>query len=203
MAIANFTDLKNAVIAHLERDDLGPHIDNLVLLGSSQVSQDIRVQDMLKRLTVTVDDRFIDLPANFLEMISFRLITSPIRIISPISIQEMARRRRAENGIPRFYAIHEQIELDIVPDQSFSGEFIFYEQLAPLSDANPTNTLLVRVPGLYLYASLAASAPFLMNDERLQTWATLYLNLVTTVNRIARTKTHGAPLVSRVVGGIA
>ena len=44
----------------------------------------------------------------------------------------------------------------------------------PMSDTNPTNEYLDVCPDLVLYASLAESAPFLMDDPRLATWQALY-----------------------------
>jgi hypothetical protein len=43
-----------------------------------------------------------------------------------------------------------------------------------MSDENPTNEYLDVCPDLVLYASLAESAPFLMDDPRLVTWDNLY-----------------------------
>ena len=45
-----------------------------------------------------------------------------------------------------------------------------------MSDTNPTNEYLDVCPDLVLYASLAESAPFLMDDPRLATWDGLYTN---------------------------
>jgi hypothetical protein len=51
---------------------------------------------------------------------------------------------------------------------------LLYQQAIPaLSDSNTQNWLILREPGLYLYQSLAHSAPYLKNDQRLVMWAQL------------------------------
>ena len=43
-----------------------------------------------------------------------------------------------------------------------------------MSDCNPSNLFLATCPDLLLYGALAEAEPYLMNDERLATWASLY-----------------------------
>ena len=50
----------------------------------------------------------------------------------------------------------------------------YYKIPKVLSDTNPSNEYLDVCPDLILYASLAESAPFLMDDPRLATWQALY-----------------------------
>lgn len=44
----------------------------------------------------------------------------------------------------------------------------YFTKIAPVSDGQ--NWLILREPGLYLYASLAHSAPYLRDDARIMTW---------------------------------
>jgi hypothetical protein len=43
-----------------------------------------------------------------------------------------------------------------------------------LSDTNLSNIWLANTPDLLLYAALGEAEPYLMNDERLQVWASMY-----------------------------
>ena len=64
-----------------------------------------------------------------------------------------------------------------------------------MSASNTTNDILTSFPDLYLYSCLAESEPFIMNDERLQVWASLYLAGVKSANESAqRGRTSSAPL---------
>jgi hypothetical protein len=46
--------------------------------------------------------------------------------------------------------------------------------LSKLSTSNTTNWLLTSNPDIYLYGALLQAAPYLQDDARIQTWATLY-----------------------------
>ena len=61
-------------------------------------------------------------------------------------------------------------------------EVDFYKTLTPLSESNTTNSILTNYPELYLYGALAESSPFLMQDERLNTWAGLYKEALANAN---------------------
>ena len=64
-----------------------------------------------------------------------------------------------------------------------------------LSDSNTTNTILTNYPELYLYGALAESAPFIMQDERINTWGTLYKEALKNANETSsRGSTTSSPL---------
>jgi hypothetical protein len=76
---------------------------------------------------------------------------------------------------PSFFTIiGTEINLGVTPDSAKTLEIAFFKKLTALSDSNLTNTILTNYPDLYLYGALAESAPFLMQDERLDVWAKLY-----------------------------
>jgi hypothetical protein len=58
---------------------------------------------------------------------------------------------------------------------------LYYGKPTLLSDTNPSNIFLANYPDALLYASLAEAEPYLMNDARIQTWATLYDRAVTAI----------------------
>jgi len=70
--------------------------------------------------------------------------------------------------------------------------------LPALSDSNTSNWLLDLAPDAYLYASLLESAPFLRDDERLQTWTALYGAAVNQLNKVSERGTHGGSLRMRI-----
>ena len=60
------------------------------------------------------------------------------------------------------------------PNSATTLQVNYYKKLDTLSDSNTTNTILTNYPELYLYGALAESAPFIMQDERINVWGTLY-----------------------------
>lgn len=200
MALDSFANLKTSIAAHLDRDDLTDHIPDFITLAETRHKRDIRIREMLDRASLTVDDRYVNLPTGFLEAQTIRLLTDPVTPLSMISADEMSRRRRSGTGKPAYYTIHEQIEFDVDTDQSYSGEIVYYKELTALSNANTSNALLVRAPDAYLYGALSASAPFLMNDERLQIWNSLYRLAVDGLSASSKQGRYVGPLISRPYG---
>jgi hypothetical protein len=58
-----------------------------------------------------------------------------------------------------------------VPTGDVSYDIRYYARIPALSVSNTSNWLLLKSPDLYLYSALAASAPFLKDDERIAVWA--------------------------------
>jgi hypothetical protein len=117
-----------------------------------------------------------------------------------LNLHEMNRRRQEATGRPSFFTIHEEIEFDVTPAESYTGEIIAYHAVTALSGSTASNAILVKAPDAYLYGSLLASAPFLVADERIQTWGALYKSAVTGLNMRASSSRRVGPLVSRVSG---
>lgn len=199
MALDNYTDLQEAIADYLD-DDLTDQIKDFIRLAEARHRREIRIREMVKRESITVNARYIDFPTGFLEARNLRIITNPMRVLSEVSVHEMNLRRRDETGLPSFVTFHEQIEFDVVPDSAYSGEIIFYKAVDRLSDSVATNDILDIAPDAYLYGALLASAPFLLNDERVQLWGTLYAQARDSLNATAKASRRTGPLVSRVAG---
>lgn len=174
MSLSDITGLRETIARHLDRDDLAGDIDTFIRLAEARHQRDIRIQEMLTRAALTVDDRYVDIPTGLLEAKTIRLLTNPRTVLDNKANHEMDRVSREGTGKPRSFTVHAQIEFDTFPDQSFSGEIIYFAALTLLDDTNPVNALLTRAPDAYLYGSLLASAPFLGDDPRIQVWAGLY-----------------------------
>lgn len=201
MALDSYDGLKQEIADHLDRDDLASSIDGFIDLAEARHKREIRIREMSARSQATATERFLSLPPGFLQAQTLRILTSPVTALTELSLHEMNRVRRETTGKPAYFTIHGgEIEFDVTPDESLTVETVFYAALTPLSAAAPSNALLVRAPDLYLYAALAASAPFLMNDERLELWAALYSTGRDFLNMEDRMSRRIGPLVSRVSG---
>lgn len=174
MAISNYSELKTAVADFLNRADLTSVIPTFISLAEADFNRKIRHRKMLTRSTATLDTHFTALPGDFLEAYNVQLNTTPVRpmeYITPEYADELRQGRFSASGQPRYYTlIGDTLEAIPVPDASYTVELTYYTSLTALSDASTTNWLLTSHPDLYLYASLAASAPYLKEDERLPMW---------------------------------
>jgi hypothetical protein len=202
MALDSYANLKTAIIDFLDRGDLSGHVDDFIDLAEARHKREILIREMLARSQAPLGGRFLSLPSRFLKMVTLRLLTTPITVLEEINLHEMNRERDTGTGKPMFYAIHEEIEFDITPDDAYTAEIIHYASFVPLDSTNTSNGLLVRAPDAYLYGALVASAPFLASDERIQTWETLYGMARDGLLIADRKARHGTPLASRLAGSV-
>lgn len=82
----------------------------------------------------------------------------------------------ASTDQPLFYSDYDYQHWLIIPtpDAEYPAEFAYYELPPLLDDTNQTNWLTDYAPQLLLYGTLLEAAPFLKNDERIQTWQQMY-----------------------------
>jgi hypothetical protein len=79
-------------------------------------------------------------------------------------------------GAPEFYAEYgfEHLLVAPTPDAAYPFEMAYWELPEPIDSTTQTNWLTQYAPDILLYGSLLEAAPFLKNDDRVQTWASLY-----------------------------
>jgi hypothetical protein len=200
VSLDSYSNLKTAIQAHIDRTDLSSYVDDWIDIAEAWHARDIRIREMIARDDITIDDRQESVPSRVLEVISLRLLTTPVTVLQYVNPHEMNRVRQEVTGRPAYFTIHEEIEFDVEPAESYSGEIISYKSVVALSSGDPSNAILVKAPDLYLYGSLLAAAPFLMADERIAVWGTLYKSGVEALNARARQSRVVGPLVSRVAG---
>lgn len=206
--ISTYVELQQSIEDHLDRDDLSSQIQNFIVLAEARHKREVRIREMMTREDIDILDRFVDLPDDFLDMRYLRVRTPSgtrykryLPDLEELAVHQLTLRSTNEKRCPSAFAVHgESIEFDADPDRPYEGDLFYYTELTPLSDANPSNALLTRAPDVYLYGSLLASAPFLLNDERLRVWGELYANSKDTLNSSERQARRGGPLVAKVQG---
>lgn len=180
MALDTFSGLKTTIADYLNRDDLTSAIPSFITLAEAKFNRKLRVRQMVKRATATVDTQYFAFPSDFLQSKEFQLNTNPITYLQYVT-QNQGDYGSATNyvaaGKPQFYTIiGTQIQVIPTPDASYTGEITYYGKITALSDTNTSNWLLAYAPDLYLYGALLEATPYLKDDERLATWSTLYTN---------------------------
>lgn len=203
MALDTYTNLKIAIADYLDRDDLTSQIDDFIDLAEARMCRDVRIREQVVRAQATFDARYTALPDGFIQMRTLRLLTEPVTDLIEVNFDEMNRLRVEDNmatGRPSYFNIHEEIEVDITPDQDYTAEMIYWGKFTPLSGSNETNDLLTRAPDLYLYGSLLEAEPFLANDERLTMWSNLYQQGVDSLQAADRKSRYGGAIASQVKG---
>jgi hypothetical protein len=131
---------------------------------------------IVARADTTSGTETVGLPTDFLEMRDVHLRTTPVKSVSYLSPNSFyATARTTEAGFPVNYTIlASEIQFAPIPDSAYSIQMLYYGKPQYLSDSNIVNVFLTNYPDALLYAALGEAEPYLMNDARLQTWATLY-----------------------------
>jgi hypothetical protein len=178
MAITTYAELKSSIANWLNRDDLTSVIPDFISLTEAGINRDLRHYKMINRVDATLDSRYVQMPADWLETVRFGITSGTTYRLELVSRDDMLEYRQNTSdiaGIPKFYAnIGDTIEVFPTPAAEYQMQLQYYAKTPALSDSNTTNWLLTDAPDIYLYGALVQAAPYLNDDARTQTWAALY-----------------------------
>src|SRR5215471_14349221 len=121
MALDTYANLKTAIINFLDRSDLTGYVDDFIDLAEARHKREILVREMIARSQAPTLGRFLALPTRFNKMKTIRLLTNPVTVLTELNMHEMNRERDERTGKPIFYAVHEEIEFDVTPDDTYTA----------------------------------------------------------------------------------
>jgi hypothetical protein len=211
--ITDYTSLQTAVIEWLARDQdttLIARIPTFIQLFEAKMNRELFVRQMELRSTTTADTsttepEFISLPTDFQSMRRVRLSSvtgkPALEFRSALQMDELRLSSGNIPGQPRYFSVFGvEMELLPTPDQNYTIEMVYRQNIPPLS-ANSTNWLLTLAPDLYLYGALLESAPYIKEDARIQTWGLGFQSARDSLNVLGMTSTFNAgPLQVRSSG---
>ena len=178
MAFTSYSDLQAAVASYLARTDLTTQIPDFIQLAELRLRRELRLRQMLKvaTTTTTANDSTVELPSDFLQMRDLHFNTSPIATLKYDAPNVFYRNTYSTiSGKPTNYTVlAQEFQLAPIPDTNYTLQMLYYAAPPFLSSSNTSNVFLANCPDLLLYGALAEAAPYLMDDARLQTWASLY-----------------------------
>jgi len=192
MAINTYATLQTAVANWLDRSDLTDRIPEFIALAEARMNRTLRLAIMLNvdqttlggAAALVAGTRDYALPSGYLQMLDFHLRTSPITTLSYLTPENMNRMwAGSQGGRPVAYTIFsdnasgtpiKSVRLGPSPGSAYDYSITFYKKIDALSDSNTTEQMLTNNPDVYLYGALLEAEPFLMNDQRVQLWATAF-----------------------------
>ena len=185
MAINTYGTLQTAVANWLDRDDLTDRIPEFIALCEATFNRVLRIRAMETTVSdTTVGGTKTDaLPTGYLQMREIHLTTSPVVSLSYITPEIMYRIRSGSTSAkPNSYTIvGDNLLFGPTPDGAYTYDMTYYKAFDALSDAATTNWIILNAPDLYLYGTLLQAEPFLMNDQRVQLWATAFRQAIADV----------------------
>ena len=185
-AFTSYDNLKTNIADYLARSDLDEKIPMFVSLAEKRLNRDLRLRQMLQQSTYNLTSGYtVPTPADFLEMKDMHIDGNPpVNLIFKSVSQFYRLGTTGQSGQPVSYTlVSDNFVLAPRPTISNVINMTYYKIPKVLSETNPSNEYLEVCPDLLLYTSLVESAPFLMNDERLTTWESLYTRGLTSITK--------------------
>ena len=178
MSLSTYSDLQTSIANYLARSDLTSQIPDFITFAENRLRRELRIRQMLKSVTTATvsGDNTVELPADFLQVRDFVVMTNPIQPLSYSSPSALSNDPRAsEVGVPLSYTIlANDFQVSPAPDGVYTVRLLYFSAPAYLSSSNTSNVFLTTAPDALLYASLIEAEPYLMNDARINTWGTMY-----------------------------
>ena len=186
MALTTYDELKTSVADFLNRDDLTSVIPDFITLAETSLNRTLRHWRMEKRANAVANTQYTALPSDYLEMIRLSIIDSTTSTIENVGQFEISKLRAQNNnttGKPvNFTILDGSIELNPTPDAAYEIQLLYYGKIPPLNAQTTSNWVLENYPDAYLYGSLLHTAPYLQEDARATTWASLYKTATDAIN---------------------
>ena len=207
MAIGTFAELKTAAANWLDRSDLTDRIPEFIALAEARFNRILRIRDMetvSTDISTTGGTREYPLPTGFVQMKEFHLTTDPLTPLAYITPEMMTRLwAGSSSGKPEvFTVIADNVRLGPSPDAVYTTSMLYYKTFTALSDDAATNDMLTNNPDVYLYGTLLEAEPFIMNDERVQLWATAFKQAIDDIqNQDNKDRHSGSQLRVMNTGG--
>jgi hypothetical protein len=185
MAISTYSELNTAVANWLDRDDLTDRIPEFIALCEARFNRLLRIRAMeYKQTASTVSgQRNLALPTGFIQMRNLQINTSPIVPMQYVTPEIYDRLYGSTlTGTPQMYTIiADEIQLGPIPGSVLTIEMLFYKKFDALTALATTNWMITNAPDVYLYGCLLEAEPFIMNDPRVQLWATAFKQAITDI----------------------
>lgn len=200
MPFTTYAELQSSISNFLNRDDLTDVLPDFIALAEAMIERDLRHWRMQERAETTLSERYTTRPGDWLETIRLTIDETGYGDLRAVSMNEMAVMRARANdvaGVPQYYCYsQDEIEVFPTPDASYTAELVYYKTIDSLSDSNTSNWLLALAPDVYLYGALIHSAPYLHDDVRAQTWASMYQAAVQRLNDESKTSQYSNQTLS-------
>lgn len=211
--ITDYASLQAAIASWLARADLTTQIPTFIRLAEARMNKDLRVLDMQSEFigTVTASNKSMVLPGGALELQSVRLDVAgrPVEVkpLAPVWMSQKDDVTGSPLGYVRVGDILYIIGGNIPnvgpghPDQDVAYSILYMRSIPALGTITITpappgggsggttteitsNWLILKEPGMYLYASLIEASPYLHDDARTLVWAEQYKSILSAM-RIA------------------
>jgi hypothetical protein len=206
MSLDTYANLKLEIIDWSHREDMDLKVDTFIDLAESEMFANtveplqLRDEETLVAFSTSITDRFVALPTGYQSMRKVR-----IQVVNGESVELRFRAPSqldilSSTGMPLFYTITDQIEMERVSDQVYAGEFQYYQDFTPLSDAATSNAVLTNYPTVYLFGALWALKTHVNEPQAAASYYQQFINAIKGANNKSKLGRYGPAPVMRVEG---
>ncbi|WP_298700945.1 hypothetical protein [uncultured Brevundimonas sp.] len=147
-----YDELLAAMRSLSNRIDLDSDLPLFISMAEDEMKA-LRVRQMVKRATATIDKAFSEMPIDFA---AERVMLIGDDEVDFITIEAMDDRDDGTKGQPRFYTVDAgQFRFYPIPDQAYVFEATYYALIPPLTEA-ATNWLAKGFPNIYRFGVMWA-----------------------------------------------
>jgi hypothetical protein len=206
MALDSFSNIKAAIKARSKRNDvtdsdLNDYIAQCEAEFYNNSAEPIRIRAMEARATASTStsSRFLELPVNFLQMRALHIVAdSGNKDVTFMAPEQMSVPN--VSGIPRYFTVTSQIELDKPSDSVYTIEMQYLRKITGLDDTNTTNEILTQAPNIYLYGGLWALFEDYQEFDVAQYYYQRFIGAIRGLNRTDKNGRYGPAPKMRIEG---
>jgi hypothetical protein len=160
-------------------------IPDLISVAEDRIYRNLRVRAMEESLSDTIASGVIAVPSDYVDLKhAYISSTSPYQWLERKAAEWVYRNdpyRSGRTGIPKYIAREgSNFIFSPYPSDTYTVSGIYYKRLDSI--ATSTNDIFTTHPGLWLFGTLAESAPYIQNDQRMPMWEQKFIQLLTEVN---------------------
>lgn len=206
MQFSSYSQFRTRVQQVIDGDDISQSsisvaiLDLIIAAGEERIYRDVRSSTMLGSLSLTVAGNLAPLPTDCLELRSVYFAGWPALTYAPLeAIETLLQINTNEVTHPKRFSQQGE-NLIFYPAQPDGAICLgsYYKRFTDIA-LGTLNAFFTRVPDLFLYASLAESAPYIGEKDNLPEWKERYLTIAQSANEFERRRvSRGSKLATRV-----
>jgi len=196
----NRENLIKAVIDQSHRDDLNLKMSDFLTLTEQEIESNpiqalkLSSGEISTDLTASTASRFLSLPSGFSSSRKFSITIQDneyvIRYVTPNKMHV-----RPDTGVPLNFTIRaNQIEFDILPDDTYTLTVTYFQEFTPLVNPTDTNIVLTKYPSIYLYGMLRQAFVYSQDSEQESKYSALFFSAIDSANKREKDLMYGPSL---------
>ena len=178
-----YSGLQASIADFLNRTDLSASIPDFIVLCEAELNRRLRTRLTVARTTASISNQYETLPSDFQSMVSLLDPNGePMQQLDTDALSEWTYSLASTGGTPRGFAlVGSSIQFVPIPSAAMSITMTYRQRIPALASNTSGNWVSLNHPDVYLFGSLAASAPYLQADDRVQVWGDLFNNAVQSI----------------------